>query len=164
MATIASLGGRCLIVTVLVTLLKFLFLGGGLLVVFLPVFFVYLFMIGAKSFSCVKLILDVFLNMFSRVILSSFAPSKVGLFTPVSSGGICGGFNLIIVFVLTVLSVVCRTPILFGLFRVCVRHWGLWLRAGGGPRFLVRGRGLRAVCGANGSVDNPVAETVTVDS
>lgn len=73
------------IMAVLIALLSFLFLNRKLLMVFLPLFFVSLFLINNLAVTYIEIILALFLGLFSHVVMDSFTPAGIKIFAPLSS-------------------------------------------------------------------------------
>lgn len=114
---ITVLNNPYLIIAVLIALLSFLFLNKKLLMIFLPVFFISLFFINSLDISYVEIVLALFLGLFSHVVLDSFTPSGIKIFAPVSSKKVYKQFGLISIFVLILIAVVYRSPMLFSLYE-----------------------------------------------
>ena len=105
------------IMAVLIALLSFLFLNRKLLMVFLPLFFVSLFLINNLAVTYIEIILALFLGLFSHVVMDSFTPSGIKIFAPLSSKKVYKQFGLISVFLLILLAIVYHVPFLFTLFE-----------------------------------------------
>lgn len=106
-----------LIFAVLIALLSFLFLNKKLLMIFLPIFFVSLFLINNMGVTYIEIVLALFLGLFSHVILDSFSPSGIKIFAPLSSKKVYKQFGLISIFVLILIAIVYHAHTLFSLFE-----------------------------------------------
>ena len=105
-----------LMTAILIALLSFLFFNRKLLMVFLPLFFISLFIIPAVEISYIEIVLSLFLGIFSHVVLDSFTPAGIKIFAPVSSRKVYRNFGLSMVFLLAVISIIYHIPVLFDLF------------------------------------------------
>ena len=111
------LNNSYLIIAVLIALLSFLFLNKRLLMVFLLLFFVSLFFINDLGITYIEIILALFLGLFSHVVLDSFTPSGIKIFAPISSKKVYKQFGLISIFVLILIALIYRSPMLFDLYE-----------------------------------------------
>ena len=82
---VTSLGDHYLLLAILIALLGFLFLNKKLLMIFIPIFFISLFMIKTGEISYITIVLSLFLGIFSHSVLDSFSPAGIKLFAPISS-------------------------------------------------------------------------------
>ncbi len=114
---ITILNNSYLVLAVIIALLSFLFLNKKLLMVFLPLFFVSLFLITNFKVDYILIVLALFLGLMSHVILDSFTPSGIKIFAPISSKKVYKRFGLICIFILIALSFIYHGPVLFGLFE-----------------------------------------------
>ena len=117
---VTALDNPYLIMAVLIALLSFLFLNNTLLVIFLPLFFVSLFLINNVDVSYIEIVLALFLGLFSHVVLDSFTPSGIKIFAPISSKKVYKQFGLISIFVMILIAIVYRSPALFQLYEYYV--------------------------------------------
>lgn len=105
-----------LMMAILIALLSFLFLNKKLLMIFLPLFFISLFIIPVANVSYIEIVLSLFLGLFSHVVLDSFTPAGIKIFAPVSSRKVYRNFGLSMIFLLIFLSILYHIPLLFELF------------------------------------------------
>lgn len=117
---VTALDNPYLIMAVLIALLSFLFLNKNLLAIFLPLFFVSLFLINNVDVSYIEIVLALFLGLFSHVVLDSFTPSGIKIFAPISSKKVYKQFGLISIFVMILIAIVYRSPALFQLYEYYV--------------------------------------------
>ncbi|MBQ2353541.1 MAG: metal-dependent hydrolase [Methanobrevibacter sp.] len=113
---VTVIGNHYLMMAVLVALLSFLFLNKKLLMIFLPLFFVSLFILPASGISYIEIVASLFLGLFSHIVLDSFTPAGIKIFAPVSSKKVYKNFGLSMIFLLIVVSLIYHVPILFKLF------------------------------------------------
>lgn len=106
-----------LLMAILIALLSFLFLNKKLLMIFLPLFFISLFVLPVMNISYVEIVLSLFLGLFSHTILDSFTPAGVKIFAPISSRKVYRNFGLSMVLMLCCISLVIHVPMLFKLFE-----------------------------------------------
>jgi inner membrane protein len=106
-----------LMMAILIALLSFLFLNKKLLMVFLPLFFIGLFIIPAAEISYVEIALSLFLGVFSHIVLDSFTPAGIKIFAPLSSNKVYKNFGLSMVFLMIAVSLIIHIPILFKFFE-----------------------------------------------
>lgn len=102
---VTSLGDHYLLLAILIALLGFLFLNKKLLMIFIPIFFISLFMIKTGEISYITIVLSLFLGIFSHSVLDSFSPAGIKLFAPISSYKVYRNFGLVVVFILAILSI-----------------------------------------------------------
>lgn len=105
-----------LLMAILIALLSFLFLNKKLLMIFLPLFFISLFVIPAVEISYIEIVFSLFLGLFSHVILDSFTPAGIKIFAPLSSRKVYRNFGLSMIFLLIVIALIYNIPALFNLF------------------------------------------------
>ena len=106
-----------LLMAVLIVLLSFLFLNRKLLIIFIPLFFISLFIMPVAEISYIEIVLSLFVGVFSHIVLDSFTPAGIKIFAPLSSRKVYRNFGLSIVFLMIVSAVVIHIPILFKLFE-----------------------------------------------
>ena len=111
------LNNSYIIFAVLIALLSFLFLNKKLLLVFLPIFFVSLFLMPNLKLGYIEIVLALFLGLFSHIVLDSFTPSGIKIFAPLSSKKVYKRFGLISIFLLVILAIGYRLAILFKIFE-----------------------------------------------
>ncbi len=113
---VTVIDNRYLMMAILIALLSFLFLNRKLLMVFLPLFFIGLFILPAVEISYIEIVLSLFLGIFSHIVLDSFTPAGIKIFAPVSSRKVYRNFGLSMVFIIAVISIIYHIPVLFDLF------------------------------------------------
>ena len=106
-----------LLMAILIALLSFLFLNKKLLMVFLPLFFIGLFIIPTAEISYVEIALSLFLGVFSHIVLDSFTPAGIKIFAPISSKKVYKNFGLSMIFLMIAVSLIIHIPILFRFFE-----------------------------------------------
>ena len=114
---VTPLNNQYLLMAVLLIIISFLFLNRKLLMIFLPVFFLSLFVIPNAEFSYIEVVLSLLLGVFSHVVLDSFTPAGIKIFAPISSKKVYRNFGLISIFVLVLFAIGYHAPFLFGLFE-----------------------------------------------
>jgi inner membrane protein len=105
-----------LLMAILIALLSFLFLNKKLLMVFLPLFFISLFIFPAVEISYLEIVFSLFLGLFSHVVLDSFTPAGIKILAPISSRKVYRNFGLSMIFLLIVIAIIYNIPLLFNLF------------------------------------------------
>ena len=119
---VSMLNDHYLILAILIALLGFLFLNKKLLMIFLPIFFISLFVVKTVDFSYIEIVLSLLLGVFSHIVIDSFTPSGIKLFAPLSSKKVYKNFGLMVVFALAVLSMLYHAPVLFKLFEMYIKY------------------------------------------
>ena len=119
---VTNINDYYLIMAILIALLSFLFLNRKVLMLFLPVFFISLFIFNKGSVNYVEIVLSLFLGVFSHIVLDSFTPSGIKIFAPLSSKKVYRNFGIISVFVLIVLAIIYHAPVFFNLFEQYVSN------------------------------------------
>ena len=123
---VTILDNNYLLMAILIALLSFLFLNRKLLMIFLPLFFIGLFVLPTAEISYIEIVLSVFLGIFSHIVLDSFTPAGIKIFAPLSSKKVYRNFGLSMIFVLAVASIIYHIPVLFSLFgNYVVNYWNL---------------------------------------
>jgi len=113
---VTVLDNQYLLMAILIALLSFLFLNKKLMMIFLPLFFISLFVLPAVEISCIEIVLSLFIGLFSHVVLDSFTPAGIKIFAPVSSKKVYRNFGLSMTFLLIFFAILYNIPILFPLF------------------------------------------------
>ena len=106
-----------LLMAILIALLSFLFLNKKLLMIFLPIFFISLFIFKTNSINYIEIVLSLFLGVFSHIVLDSFTPAGIKIFAPLSSKKVYKNFGRCSIFVIIVLAIIYHAPFLFNLFE-----------------------------------------------
>ena len=114
---VTIIDNRYLLMAVLIVLLSFLFLNKRLLIIFIPLFFISLFIMPVAEISYIEIVLALFLGVFSHIVLDSFTPAGIKIFAPLSSRKVYRNFGLSMVFLMIVCALVIHIPILFKLFE-----------------------------------------------
>ncbi|WP_407392998.1 metal-dependent hydrolase [Methanobrevibacter sp.] len=115
--SVTALENHYLVMAVMIALLSFLFLNRNVLMIFLPVFFVSLFLLPNGNFSYIEIVLSLFLGVFSHIVLDSFTPAGIKIFAPISQKKVYKNFGRSMVFLLIVMALIIHIPILFQLFE-----------------------------------------------
>lgn len=115
--SITNLENYYLIMAILIALLGFLFLNRKILLIFLPLFFISLFIFTNGTVNYIEIILSLFLGMFSHIVLDSFTPAGIKIFAPLSSKKVYRKFGMASIFILIVLAILYHAPFLFKLFE-----------------------------------------------
>ena len=113
---VTVIDNQYLMMAILIALLSFLFLNRKLLMVFIPLFFIGLFILPAIEISYIEIVLSLFLGIFSHIVLDSFTPAGIKIFAPVSSRKVYRNFGLSMIFIIAVISIIYHIPVLFDLF------------------------------------------------
>ncbi|MCQ2970197.1 MAG: metal-dependent hydrolase [archaeon] len=119
---VTTLNNHYLILAILISLLSFLFLNKKLLMVFLPIFFISLFVIKTGDIAYTEIVLSLLLGIFSHIVLDSFTPSGIKLFAPLSSKKVYKNFGLTVIFILAILSIFYHASSLFKLFEMYIKY------------------------------------------
>ena len=114
---VTPLNNQYLLMAILTALISFLFLNRKLLMIFLPVFFISLFLIPNAEFSYIEIVLALLLGVFSHIVLDAFTPAGVKIFAPISSKKVYKNFGLTMTFLLIALAIIINVPFLFNLFE-----------------------------------------------
>ena len=114
---VTIIDNRYLLMAVLIALLSLLFLNKRLLMIFIPLFFISLFIMPVAEISYIEIVLALFLGVFSHIVLDSFTPAGIKIFAPLSSRKVYRNFGLSMVFLMIVCALVIHIPILFKLFE-----------------------------------------------
>ena len=115
-SAVTVLDNQYLLMAILIALLSFLFLNKKLLMIFLPLFFISLFILPAFEISYIEIVLSLFLGLFSHVVLDSFTPAGIKIFAPLSSKKVYRNFGLSMIFLLIFFALLYNFPLLFSLF------------------------------------------------
>ena len=97
-----------LFMAILIALLSFLFLNKKLLLIFLPLFFISLFLFGTLTVNYVEIAVGLFLGLLSHIVLDSFSPSGIKLFAPLSSKKSHKQFGTLSIVLLLILAIYLR--------------------------------------------------------
>ena len=116
-SAVTLLDNQYLVMAILIVLLSFLFLNKKVLMVFIPLFFISLFIIPTAEITYIEIVLALFLGLFSHVILDSFTPAGIKIFAPLSSKKVFRNFGLSMIFLLVTVSIILHVPVLFKLFE-----------------------------------------------
>ena len=105
------------IMAVLIALLSFLFFNKKVLMIFLPLFFISLFILPAGNIDYLEIVFSLFIGLFSHIVLDSFTPSGIKIFAPISSKKVYSNFGKVSIFVLVLLAIVYNAQLLFNMFE-----------------------------------------------
>ena len=105
------------IMAVLIALLSFLFFIKKVLMIFLPLFFISLFILPAGNIDYLEIVFSLFIGLFSHIVLDSFTPSGIKIFAPISSKKVYSNFGKVSIFVLVLLAIVYNAQLLFNIFE-----------------------------------------------
>ena len=97
-----------LFMAILIALLSFLFLNKKLLLIFLPLFFISLFLFGTLTVNYIEIAIGLFLGLLSHIILDAFSPSGIRLFAPISSKKSHKQFGMLSIIILGILAIYLR--------------------------------------------------------
>ena len=114
---VTVLDNEYLLMAILIALLGFLFLNKKLLMIFIPLFFVSLFILPTAEISYMEIVLSLFLGVFSHIVLDSFTPAGIKIFAPLSSKKVYRNFGLSMIFVMIFVSILYHVPVLYKLFE-----------------------------------------------
>lgn len=120
--TFTTLNDYYMILAILIALLGFLFLNKKLLLIFLPIFFICLFVVKTGDFTYMEIVLSLFLGLFSHIVLDSFTPSGIKLFAPLSSKKVYKSFGLTVIFILAILAIMLHASGLFKIFEIYIQY------------------------------------------
>jgi inner membrane protein len=115
--SITDLQNYYLLMAILIALLSFLFLNKNVLMIFLPLFFLSLFIFNTGDINYIELVLATFLGLFSHIVLDSFTPAGIKIFAPLSSKKVHSNFGKVFIFVLIAMALFYHAPYLYGLFE-----------------------------------------------
>ena len=105
------------IMAVLIALLSFLFFNKKVLMIFLPLFFISLFILPAGNIDYLEIVFSLFIGLFSHIVLDSFTPSGIKIFAPISSKKVYSNFGKVSIFVLVLLAIAYNAQLLFNMFE-----------------------------------------------
>lgn len=88
------------IMVILIALLGVLTLNKKLYLLFLPIFLISLFFINNLAVNYITITLSIFLGLLSHLILDSFTPSGIKLFSPLSSKKVHKKFGIVLIVIL----------------------------------------------------------------
>ena len=114
--SVTVIDNHYLLMAILIALLSFLFLNKKLLMIFLPLFFIGLFVFPAVEISYLEVVFSLFLGLFSHVVLDSFTPAGIKIFAPISSKKVYRNFGLSMIFLIVFAAILYNIPVLFDLF------------------------------------------------
>ncbi len=120
---ITNINNYYLLMAILIALLSFLFLNRNVLMIFLPLFFISLFVLPAKNISYLEIIFSLFIGLFSHIVLDSFTPAGIKIFAPISSKKVHSNFGMVSIFILIALAMMYNFPMLFGLFEKYINRF-----------------------------------------
>ena len=115
--SITNINNHYLLMAILIALLSFLFLNKKVLMIFLPLFFISLFILPTKNIEYLEIIFSLFIGLFSHIVLDSFTPAGIKIFAPISSKKVYSNFGKVSIFILIALAMLYNAPLLFSLFE-----------------------------------------------
>lgn len=110
------------LIAILIALLSFLFLNKRLLPIFIPLFFISVVLLHSFQITYIQIVLSLFLGLFSHIVLDATTPAGVKLFAPISSKKYYKNFAIGSIFVLILLTLICRIPMLFTIFESFINY------------------------------------------
>lgn len=110
------------LIAILIALLSFLFLNKRLLLIFIPLFFISVVLLHSFQITYIQIVLSLFLGLFSHIVLDATTPAGVKLFAPISSKKYYKSFALGSIFILIILALICRVPMLFTIFERFINY------------------------------------------
>ena len=113
---VTVLNNYYLMMAILIVLLCFLFLNKKLLMIFIPLFFISLFILPAVKISYIEIVLSLFLGLFSHTVLDSFTPAGVKIFAPLSSKKVYKNFGLSMIFLIIFIAILYNIPTFYSLY------------------------------------------------
>ena len=116
--SITTLNNPYLIMSILIVLLGFLFLNKNILMIFMPLFFISLFIMPHNILNYLTIFLALLLGVFSHILLDSFTPAGVKIFAPLSSKKVFKKFGYVSIALLVMLSVLYRLPLIISIFNL----------------------------------------------
>lgn len=115
--SITNLQNYYLVMAILIALLSFLFLNKKVLMIFLPLFFISLFILNTGNISYIEIVLSLFLGLFSHIVLDSFTPAGIKIFAPLSSKKVYKNFGKVSILILIILAMIYHAPFFYNLFE-----------------------------------------------
>ena len=110
------------LIAILIALLSFLFLNKRLLPIFIPLFLISVVILQTFHITYIQIVLALFLGLFSHIVLDATTPAGVKLFAPISSKKYYKNFAIGSIFVLILLALICRIPMLFTIFESFINY------------------------------------------
>lgn len=114
---IPELNNPYLMIAILIAILSFLFLNKKVLMIFLPAFFISIFILPVKGLNYFNIVFALFLGLFSHVVLDSFTPSGIKLFAPLSSKKVYKKFGIAMTILLVLLSLIMHFPLILSILN-----------------------------------------------
>ena len=108
------------LMAILIALLSFLFLNKRVLPIFIPLFFVCVIFFQAFEITYLEIAFGLFLGFFSHIILDASTPAGIKLFAPLSQKMVFKNFSIAATFILIIVGILHRSPLLFSLFETYV--------------------------------------------
>ena len=105
-----------LVIAILIALLSFIFLNKKVVMIFLPLFFVSIFILPLKTPTYLNIISALFLGLISHIILDSFTPSGIKLLSPLSSKKVFKKFGISMIILLVMLSFILHLKLFLKIF------------------------------------------------
>ena len=114
--SITTLENYYLLMAILIALLSFLFLNKKVLMIFLPLFFISLFIFPAEEITYLKLTFAIFLGLLSHIVLDAYTPSGIKIFAPLSQKKVHKKFALSMTLILIFGAILYNAQLLFNLY------------------------------------------------
>ena len=114
--SITTLENYYLLMAILIALLSFLFLNKKVLMIFLPLFFISLFIFPAEEITYLKLTFAIFLGLLSHIVLDAYTPSGIKIFAPLSQKKVHKKFALSMTLILVFGAILYNAQLLFNLY------------------------------------------------
>ena len=114
--SVTTLGNYYLLMAILIALLSFLFLNKKVLMIFLPLFFISLFIFPAEEITYLKLTFAIFLGLLSHIVLDAYTPSGIKIFAPLSQKKVHKKFALSMTLILVFGAILYNAQLLFNLY------------------------------------------------
>ena len=114
--SVTTLGNYYLLMAILIALLSFLFLNKKVLMIFLPLFFISLFIFPAEEITYLKLTFAIFLGLLSHIVLDAYTPSGIKIFAPISQKKVYKNFALTMTLILIFGAILYNMQLLFDLY------------------------------------------------
>jgi inner membrane protein len=99
-----NISNKELIFVILILLTSAFSLNKKLYLIFIPFFLISLFLFGIKDINFTKIILSLFLGYLSHIVLDSFSPAGIKLFSPISNKKFFKKFGIIVLIIILFLG------------------------------------------------------------
>ena len=153
-----------MVMAILIALLSFLFLNKKILMVFLPLFFISLFIFPTFEVSYIEIVISLFLGLFSHIVLDSFTPAGIKIFAPLSSKKVRRNFGMSMIFLLVFLSILYHIPMLFELYGHYILGSQKLPQTKNSPEFLIQMQNLETIYNIGSSISGPITSAIAISS